>query len=80
MIAPPPVPFDEMHAPDGSVREPYREYQRWLSEQDDAWMRRKAGEAESFFRHALVYFPVFFFFFLCSSIIFFDPMFYLQVQ
>ena len=37
--------FDEMHAPDGSVREAYRDYQQWLSEQDPEWMRRKAGEA-----------------------------------
>ena len=54
-----PVPFDEMHAPDGSVREPYREYDAWLSEQDRHWMRRKGSEAESFFRRTGITFNVY---------------------
>ncbi len=51
--------FDEMYAPDGSVREAYRDYHRWLSEQDNAWMRRKSGEAEGFFRRTGITFNVY---------------------
>ena len=51
--------FDEMHAPDGSVRAPYRDYGQWLSEQDHAWMRRKGNEAESFFRRTGITFNVY---------------------
>ena len=38
--------FDEMHMPDGSVREAYQGYNEWLEQQDQGWMRRKAFEAE----------------------------------
>ncbi len=48
-----------MHAPDGTVRGPYRDYDRWLAEQDAGWMRRKAGEAESFFRRTGITFNVY---------------------
>ena len=51
--------FDEMHAPDGSVREAYSQYQQWLAEQDSAWMRRKHFEAESFFRRTGITFNVY---------------------
>jgi uncharacterized circularly permuted ATP-grasp superfamily protein len=51
--------FDEMHAADGSVRDAYREYQQWLSEQDSGWMRRKNFEAESFFRRTGITFNVY---------------------
>jgi uncharacterized circularly permuted ATP-grasp superfamily protein len=51
--------FDEMHAPDGSVRGAYRLYHDWLSEQDSAWMRRKHFEAESFFRRTGITFNVY---------------------
>ncbi|OYW44941.1 MAG: hypothetical protein B7Z33_10925 [Sphingomonadales bacterium 12-68-11] len=51
--------FDEMHAPDGSVRAAYRDYDRWLSEQDSGWMRRKSFEAESFFRRTGITFNVY---------------------
>ena len=51
--------FDEMHAPDGSVREAYRDFHRWLSEQDTAWMRRKGAEAERFFRRTGITFNVY---------------------
>ncbi len=51
--------FDEMHAPDGSVREAYRGYQEWLSGQDDGMMRRKAFEAEGFFRKTGITFNVY---------------------
>jgi hypothetical protein len=59
MSAPNPVQFDEMHAPDGSVREAYTDYQQWLSEQDAGWMRRKGAEAESFFRRTGITFNVY---------------------
>jgi uncharacterized circularly permuted ATP-grasp superfamily protein len=54
-----PAQFDEMHAPDGTVREAYRDYRRWLSEQDEGWMRRQSGEAESFFRRTGITFNVY---------------------
>lgn len=54
-----PAQFDEMHAPDGSVRRAYAEYQQWLSEQDGMWMRRKSAEAESFFRRTGITFNVY---------------------
>ena len=54
-----PENFDEMHKPDGSVRDAYRGYQEWLSEQDSAWMRRKGFEAESFFRSTGITFNVY---------------------
>ncbi|HEU4651146.1 MAG TPA: circularly permuted type 2 ATP-grasp protein [Croceibacterium sp.] len=54
-----PAQFDEMYAPDGSVRDAYTEYQSWLSEQDGGWMRRKGAEAESFFRRTGITFNVY---------------------
>jgi len=51
--------FDEMHAPDGSIRGAYRHYDQWLAEQDSAWMRRKHFEAESFFRRTGITFNVY---------------------
>ncbi len=51
--------FDEMHEPDGSVREAYREYSDWLSEQDVGWLRRKGSEAESVFRRTGITFNVY---------------------
>jgi len=54
-----PAQFDEMLAPDGAVRDAYRDYQQWLSAQDGAWMRRKSGEAESFFRRTGITFNVY---------------------
>jgi len=59
MNAPNPAMFDEMHGPDGTVREAYRDYHAWLGEQDNAWMRRKGGEAESFFRRTGITFNVY---------------------
>jgi len=59
MDAPPPAKFDEMLAPDGTVRDAYRQYQEWLSQQDSAWMRRKSFEAESFFRSTGITFNVY---------------------
>jgi len=59
MTAPDFPKFDEMLAPDGSVRDAYRQYQEWLSQQDSAWMRRKNFEAESFFRRTGITFNVY---------------------
>ncbi|WP_121115075.1 circularly permuted type 2 ATP-grasp protein [Croceibacterium ferulae] len=59
MDAPSPAKFDEMLAPDGTVREAYRQYHEWLSQQDSAWMRRKNFEAESFFRSTGITFNVY---------------------
>ena len=51
--------FDEMHAPDGSVRDAYRDYAGWLADQDNAWMRRKGSEADGFFRRTAITFNVY---------------------
>ncbi|WP_126173502.1 circularly permuted type 2 ATP-grasp protein [Altericroceibacterium xinjiangense] len=54
-----PANFDEMHEPDGTVRAPYREYARWLDEQDPGWARRKGFEAESVFRRTGITFNLY---------------------
>jgi len=59
MSAPGIAQFDEMYAPDGAVREAYRDYHGWLSEQDRTWMRRKGAEAESVFRSTGITFNVY---------------------
>jgi uncharacterized circularly permuted ATP-grasp superfamily protein len=59
MSAPQSAQFDEMYAPGGSVREAYRDYARWLDEQDAAGLRRKGAEAESFFRRTGITFNVY---------------------
>lgn len=51
--------FDEMFAPDGSVREAYQGFQDMMSETDEARLRRKADEAESFFRQTGITFNVY---------------------
>ncbi|OYX67044.1 MAG: hypothetical protein B7Y88_04280 [Sphingomonadales bacterium 32-64-17] len=51
--------FDEMHAPDGSVRPAYAGYQEWLSQQDERWMHSKSFEAETFFRKTGITFNVY---------------------
>src|SRR6187431_2315489 len=51
--------FDEMHTPDGGVRDAYGNYNQWLTDQDTAWMRRKGFEAESFFRRTGITFNVY---------------------
>jgi uncharacterized circularly permuted ATP-grasp superfamily protein len=55
----PPICYDEMHQPDGSVRDAYGGYCEWLSEQDRDWLRRKGLEAESFFRRTGITFNVY---------------------
>lgn len=59
MSASEPSNFDEMHMPDGSVRDAYLGYQNWLGAQDESWMRRKNFEAESFFRKTGITFNVY---------------------
>jgi uncharacterized circularly permuted ATP-grasp superfamily protein len=59
MNAPKADNFDEMHAPDGSVRPAYREYSHWLEQQDPALLRRKGAEAESVFRRTGITFNVY---------------------
>ncbi|MXP24463.1 circularly permuted type 2 ATP-grasp protein [Altererythrobacter indicus] len=51
--------FDEMHKPDGSIREAYHGYNNWLSKQDASRMRRKGSEAESVFRRTGITFNVY---------------------
>jgi uncharacterized circularly permuted ATP-grasp superfamily protein len=51
--------FDEMFEADGSARLAYRDYCKWLDEQDPAQMRRKGQEAESFFRRTGITFNVY---------------------
>ena len=43
--------FDEMLQPgDDEPREPYRNYKTWINEENPADLKRKASEAETFFR------------------------------
>ncbi|MBL8657181.1 MAG: circularly permuted type 2 ATP-grasp protein [Altererythrobacter sp.] len=51
--------FDEMHEPAGAVRDAYRDYQGWLSEQDAAYLRRKSRDAETLFRRVGITFNVY---------------------
>ena len=51
--------FDEMHAPDGSVRSAYADYDTWLSGQDTKFMRSKQRDAEAEFRRTGITFNVY---------------------
>ncbi len=55
----PPSSYDEMHDADGGVRDAYRSYCGWYGEQDQAALRRKSAEAESFFRRTGITFNVY---------------------
>jgi uncharacterized circularly permuted ATP-grasp superfamily protein len=59
MSSTPSAQFDEMYAPDGTVRRAYREYEGWLSEQDRNLLRHKGAEAESVFRRTGITFNVY---------------------
>ena len=50
--------FDEMHTPDGSVREAYGGYQDWFAEQDGSFLKRKHRDAEDAFRRTGITFNV----------------------
>lgn len=51
--------FDEMRHSDGAVRPAYAEYQGWLSEQDNTWLKRKNAEADDSFRRTGITFNVY---------------------
>ena len=52
-------PYDEMYCADGSVREHYREFERWLAEQSQDTMRNKRAEADLVFRRVGITFAVY---------------------
>ena len=52
-------PFDEMNAADGSVREHYATYARWLAQQPPEVMRAQREEAELIFRRVGITFAVY---------------------
>ncbi len=51
--------FDEMHAPDGAVREHYKTYAAWLAQQPPEVMRARRDEAELIFRRVGITFAVY---------------------
>ncbi|MEZ5710208.1 MAG: circularly permuted type 2 ATP-grasp protein [Blastomonas sp.] len=51
--------FDEMYLADDQVRDPYDKYQHWYREQDPARLRKKARDAENFFRRTGITFAVY---------------------
>ena len=51
--------FDEMHTPEGEVREAYADYAGWLSGQDMKFMRTKQRDAEAEFRRTGITFNVY---------------------
>ncbi|WP_306119202.1 MULTISPECIES: circularly permuted type 2 ATP-grasp protein [unclassified Roseitalea] len=51
--------FDEMCGRGEGVRVPYRRYQHWLDSEDPTRLKRKAGEAERFFRRLGITFNVY---------------------
>lgn len=54
-----PTPFDEMHAPDGTVREGYRELDRWLKDTSKDILDMRKAEAELLFRRSGITFNVY---------------------
>jgi uncharacterized circularly permuted ATP-grasp superfamily protein len=52
-------PYDEMYCADGTVREQYREFERWLEEQSQDSMRNKRAEADLVFRRVGITFAVY---------------------
>ncbi len=52
--------FDEMLVPgDENPRDPYRNYSKWIKQEDPAALKRKASEAETFFRRTGITFNVY---------------------
>ena len=51
--------FNEMHNPDGSVREPYRMLDEWLATQSAADLKNKMKAAEVIFRRSGITFNVY---------------------
>ncbi len=54
-----PAFFDEMHNPDGSVRDAYRALDAWLNETDDSLLQQRRSEAEILFRRIGITFAVY---------------------
>ena len=52
-------PYDEMHMPDGGIREPYLTYQRWLSAASGERITQKRKEAEIAFHRVGITFTVY---------------------
>ena len=51
--------FDEMQGSGAEPRPPYAEYSRWFEAEDISRLRRKSGEAETFFRRTGITFNVY---------------------
>ena len=51
--------FDEMLAAEDAAREPYADYHSWFSGEDMGELRKKATEAETFFRRTGITFNVY---------------------
>ena len=51
--------FDEMYGVGDALRGPYNEYQQWIDHEDPAKLRKKAAEAEIFFRRTGITFNVY---------------------
>ena len=51
--------YDEMFDGAGSVRPAYGGYSEWYDQQDPAWLRKQASEAEGFFRRTGITFNVY---------------------
>ncbi|MEM8749906.1 MAG: circularly permuted type 2 ATP-grasp protein [Pseudomonadota bacterium] len=51
--------FDEMTSAPGGVRDPYRQYHDWFSQQDLGQLSKKSKEAEAFFRRTGITFNVY---------------------
>jgi uncharacterized circularly permuted ATP-grasp superfamily protein len=51
--------FDEMHKPDGGVRDAYTGYQAWYGEQEKSFLKRKHRDAETAFRRTGITFNVY---------------------
>ncbi len=55
----PDAPFDEMHAADGHVREAYRDYSAWLTNQSIDRLHRKNDQADLLFERLGITFTVY---------------------
>ncbi|MBI5165043.1 MAG: circularly permuted type 2 ATP-grasp protein [Magnetospirillum sp.] len=53
------MPFDEMKAPDGGVRVPYRDYETWLLSVSPELLPKKAAQADELFRRLGITFAVY---------------------
>ena len=53
------VAFDEMHGPDGAIRQPYAVLDQWIETQGTASLRQKLKDAETIFRRTGITFNVY---------------------